>query len=512
MQADIGRALGAQTVDGLARASMLIGSEWSPPDGADAIAVSNPATQEVIALVPRASDDDVDRAVRAASAALPAWRAMAAAERGRLLTRLADALEAEAGKIAMIESRDNGRPIRETAAQSLTVPKWYRYFGGMADKIEGVTLPVEGPYLNYVKRVPVGVCAALTPWNHPTLIAAKKVAPALACGNTMVLKPSELAPLAVLELGRLALEAGIPPGVLNIVTGERDTGSALVRHPDVARIDLTGSTPTAVTIAQAAAPQMKRLGFELGGKAANLVFADANLERSAAGAVWSAYVAQGQTCVCGSRVLVEESVADEFLALMIERLRRIRLGDPTSPETQMGPVITPAARQRIAGTVADACSAGAGLLIGGGIPSDLPAHLSPDGYYEPTLLATTDPGSPIAQEEIFGPVVTVMRFRDEEEAVAIANGTPFGLAAGVWTSDVSRAHRVADKLNAGIVYVNDYHRVDPASPWGGFGLSGYGRENGFFAVEMFTEPKSVWVPTEDRPLDWYESSRPARLN
>lgn len=491
---------------------MLIGDEWVEADGGATIEIRNPATQETIGLLPEASADDVDRAVKAARRAFPVWSGMNAADRGRLLVKLADALEAEQERISQIESSDNGRPRRETAAQAQIVAKWYRYYGGMADKIEGRTIPVEGPYLNYTKRVPVGVCGALTPWNHPMLIATKKVAPALACGNTIVLKPSELAPLSVLELGRLVLEVGIPPGVLNIVTGERATGEALVAHPGVDRIDLTGSTPTAVAIARAAAPHMKRLGFELGGKAANIVFADANLERAVPGAIWAAYVGQGQTCVCGSRVLVEESIADEFAARMVERIRKLRIGDPLEIETQMGPVISPAARARIAGMVDEACEAGAELLVGGRVPDDLPSHLSPDGFYEPTVVRTDDACARIAQEEVFGPVVTLIPFRGDDQAVEIANGTPYGLGSAVWTSDVTRAHRMADRLRAGIVYINDYHRIDPASPWGGFGLSGYGRENGFFAVEMFTEVKSVWVPTEEQPMDWYDTSEPVRLN
>ena len=493
------------------RQQMLIDGEWVDGTGGT-FEVRNPATQETIALLPQATAEDVDRAVAAARRVLPRWSALDASGRGRILMRIADRLEEEQDRISEIESGDNGRPRRETAAQAGIVAKWYRYFGGLADKIEGTTIPVEGAYLNYTKRVPVGVCAALTPWNHPMLIAAKKIAPALACGNTMVLKPSELAPLSLLEFGTITLEAGLPPGVLNIVTGERETGEALVAHPDVARVDLTGSTPTAVAIARAAAPSMKRLGFELGGKAANVVFADADLDRAVPGAIWAAFVAQGQTCVCGSRVVVDRSIADEFAARMVEELQQIRIGDPLELETQMGPVITPAARARIAGMVDAARRDGAEVLAGGAVPQTLPAHLCPDGYYEPTLIRAHDPDLAIAQEEVFGPVVTLIPFSGEDEAIAIANGTRFGLGSAVWTRDVTRAHRVADRLRAGIVYINDYHRIDPASPWGGFGLSGYGRENGFFAIDMFTEVKSVWVPLEERPMNWYATTEHVRLN
>jgi acyl-CoA reductase-like NAD-dependent aldehyde dehydrogenase len=382
----------------------------------------------------------------------------------------------------------------------------------MADKIEGATIPVAGPYVNYTKRVPVGVCGAITPWNHPALIAVKKIAPALACGNTMVVKPSELAPLSVLELGRLALDAGIPPGVLNIVTGQRATGEALVTHPGVARIDLTGSTATGIAVAKSAADTLKRLGFELGGKAANLVFDDVDLDRAVRGAVFSAFVAQGQSCVAGSRILVQRSIADEFTARIAEQVATIRVGDPLDPDTQMGPLITPAAAARVAAFVRDAVDEGATIVQGGAVPEGLAAGLSAAGFYLPTVLWSESATIRAACEEVFGPVTTVIPFDTEEEAVAIANGLAFGLGAGVWTRDVNRAHRVADAVKAGIVYVNDYHRIDPASPWGGFGLSGYGRENGFEAVQMFTEVKSVWVGLEDRTVDWYASDGPTRLN
>ena len=483
---------------------MLIGGDWLS-DGTDGTFEDrDPATGEVNAVLPSASPRDVERAIAAARAAQPGWARLAAAERGRLLVALAERLEGEREHISRLESADNGRPRRETAAQAGIVAKWFRYFGGMADKVEGSVIPVEGPYLNYTRRVPVGVCAAITPWNHPMLIAAKKVAPALACGNAVVLKPSELAPLSVLELGRLAGEAGLPPGVLNVVPGGPDAGRALVSSPDVDRIDLTGSTATGMAIAAEAAGTLKRVGLELGGKAANLVFADADLRRTAAGAVFSGYIAQGQSCVAGARVLVHESIAAELAEAMRDLLAGLRIGDPLDDGTQMGPLITPDSARRVAGYVDGALDEGARLLTGGGRPDGLPEPLAPDGYYEPTLLWTDDATIVAAREEIFGPVVTVTPFRDEGEAIEIANSVPFGLGAGIWTGDVARAHRVAEALRAGVIWVNDYHRIDPASPWGGFGLSGYGRENGFAAIAEFTDVKSVWVGIEDRPMDWYE--------
>lgn len=491
---------------------MLIGGDWVEAQGRRSFEDRDPARGRVLASLPDGSAADVDAAVGCATDALPAWSGLDAADRGRILIALAERIEGERERFSRVESSDNGRPLRETAAQAAIIARWFRYFGGMADKVEGETIPVAGPYLNYTRRVPVGVCGAITPWNHPALIAVKKIAPALACGNTMVVKPSELAPLSVLELGRLALEAGVPPGVLNVVTGQRDAGEALVRHAGIARIDLTGSTPTGIAVAKSAADSLKRLGFELGGKAANLVFEDVDLDRAVRGAVFSAFVAQGQSCVAGSRILVHRSIADEFVSRLAERVAAIVPGDPLDPATRMGPLITPAAAGRIDAFVQSAVGEGATVVQGGGRPEDLPGELAPEGFYLPTVLFSEDPAIRATCEEVFGPVTAVVPFDTEEEAIAVANGLPFGLGAGVWTRDVNRAHRVADALRAGIVYVNDYHRIDPASPWGGFGLSGYGRENGFEAVRMFTEVKSVWVGYEDTPIDWYDGEGPTRLN
>jgi acyl-CoA reductase-like NAD-dependent aldehyde dehydrogenase len=474
-------------------------------------AVENPATREVLVELPDADASIVDEAVRRAREAIPAWAGLRARERGRILNRLAELLEAEASSLAELESSDNGRPLRETSAQQSIIPGFYRYFAGWCDKIEGTTIPVDGDYLNYTERVPVGACAAITPWNHPLLIATKKIAPALACGNVVVCKPSELAPLSVLELGRIALEAGLPEGVLQVITGQREAGEALTLHPGIDRIDLTGSTATGIKVQQQAAPTMKRIGLELGGKAANIVFADADFRAAVEGAAFAGFVGQGQTCIAGARVLVERSVLDEFLAAFAERVRTIRVGDPLQSVTQMGPQINAAARDRSAAYVAGALDEGATLLAGGSAPR-LEERLSGGHFYSPTILLTEDPTIRAAQEEIFGPVVTVIPFAGEDEAVEVANGVPFGLGAAIWTENVRRAHRLARRLRSGTIWINDYHRIDPASPWGGFALSGYGRENGLEAVRMFTEVKSTWVRLTEPGPGWYESGTPDRLN
>ena len=473
--------------------------------------VENPATREQIAELDDADADAVDRAVRAAQDAFPAWSEMPGRKRGRLMHRIADLLEEHAATLAHLESTDNGRPLRETSAQQEIIGGWYRYFGGWADKIQGATIPVEGPYLNYTERVPAGICAAITPWNHPLLIATKKIAPALACGNTLVVKPSELAPLSVIEFGRIAHEAGVPKGVLTILTGQRETGVALAGHPGIDRVDLTGSTATGMAIMAQAATTMKRIGLELGGKAANIVFADADFDAAVQGALFAGYIGQGQTCIAGSRVLVERSLLDAFLAAFVPRAAAIRVGDPLAGGTQMGPQISASALERIEGFVTGAVDDGATVLVGGRRP-ELDGRLRGGHFFTPTAVLAEDSRIRIAQEEVFGPVITVIPFDDEDDALAIANGVDFGLGGAVWTRDVARAHRVARRLQSGTIWINDYHRTDPASPWGGFKLSGLGRENGEEAIRMFTEVKSTWVRLAEPGPGWYEDGNAARLN
>ena len=493
---------------------LLIGGRWVDAASGRTFEDLNPATAEVLAQVAEADAEDVRLAVAAARAAFDEgpWGRMSGGERGKILLRIADRLEAEANAIARLESQDNGRPIRETSAQAGIIPRWFRYFAGWADKIEGETIPVEGPYLNYTVRVPLGVIGQITPWNHPLLIATKKIAPALAAGNTIVLKPSELAPLSVLEFGRICLEAGLPDGVVNIVPGFGPTaGRAICEHPDVAKIDFTGSTATGQAIARLAAGTMKRVSCELGGKAPNIVFPDADLEAAVNGALFAGFIAQGQTCVQGARLFLHTAIHDAFLGRFLEKAGRIRVGDPLQPETQMGPQISRAQLDKIHRYVEIGRGEGAQVILGGRYPEE--QALRQGFFYTPTVFKDVRNDMQIAQEEIFGPVVTVIRFGDEVEAVREANAIPFGLGAGIWTRDVARAHRVAQAIRAGIVWINDYHRIDPASPWGGFKMSGFGRENGLEAIRHCTEVKSVWVGMDDRPIQWYESGGESqRLN
>jgi acyl-CoA reductase-like NAD-dependent aldehyde dehydrogenase len=495
------------------RYQLLIDGKWVDAASGATFDDLNPASGEVLATVAEAGREDVHRAVAAARRAFDegAWGRMPGAERGRILNRIADLLDREADAIARLESQDNGRPIRETSAQSKIVSRWYRYFAGWADKVQGETIPVQGPYLNYTLRVPLGVIGQITPWNHPLLIATKKVAPALAAGNTIVLKPSELAPLSVLEFGRLCQDAGLPEGVLNIVPGFGATaGQALCEHPDVDKIDLTGSTATGQAVMRLAAQTMKRVSCELGGKAPNIVFPDADLEAAVGGALFAGFIAQGQTCVQGARLFVHSAIHEGFLERLLRKASGIRVGDPLKPETHMGPQISRLQLEKIHRYVEVGQAEGAKLVLGGRCPDD--AALRTGFFYTPTIFDGVRNAMRIAQEEIFGPVVAVLPFRDEAEAIREANRVPFGLGAAVWTRDVGRAHRVAQAVRAGIVWINDYHRIDPASPWGGFKLSGIGRENGEEAIRQYTEVRSIWVGLDDQPNRWYEDGGSQRLN
>lgn len=476
------------------RGRLYIGGEWQDASSGKTFTSINPATAEPLAEIAEGAAEDIDRAVAAARAAFEDsdWTRMDARSRGRLLYRIADGLEARADELARLETMDNGKPVREARMIDIQGSiDCFRYYAGWADKIDGDVIPVPGPYLNYTRREPVGVCGQIIPWNYPLQMAAWKVAPALACGNTVVLKPAEQTPLTALELARIAEEAGLPAGVLNVVPGFGDTaGAALVRHPDVDKIAFTGSTEVGKTIQREAAGTLKRVSLELGGKSPNIVFADADIDAAVRGASMAIFYNTGQACTAGSRLLVEESIRDEFVEKLRARAEKMQPGDPLDPKTRLGPLVSQEQLDRVLSYIAKGKEEGADLVLGG----ERASVNGGKGYFlAPTIFDRVTSEMTIAREEIFGPVLAVTTFSDLEEAIAIGNKTEYGLAAAVWTRDVKKAHRAAHLLRAGTVWINTYHNVDTASPFGGYKQSGYGRELGRYALDLYTQVKSVWV-------------------
>jgi acyl-CoA reductase-like NAD-dependent aldehyde dehydrogenase len=491
---DVKRALSGQ--------HLHFGGAWQEAAGREQLVVRSPATGDVLGAVPNAGASDVAAAVDAARTAQIAWRTLDALDRARPMRALADLLRARMGELAALESAITGRPIREMRAQMSRIPEWLEYFAGIAAGLEGEANHVRGGFLTYTAWESYGVCALLTPWNHPILILVKKLAAALAAGNSVVIKPSELAPVTPLVLSAWAAQCGFPAGLINVVTGDGRTGAALCAAPEVARIDLTGGTATGRRVAAAAAERLVPCTLELGGKTPVLVFADADIEEAAAGAVFSAFVAAGQTCVSASRFIVDATVYDKFVTAFAERARRLRLADPADPTTDVGPVITAAAQARCIEAARGAERDGARLIVGGNVPA-LDAPFRSGNFVEPTIAADVNPASALFQEEVFGPVAAVTPFASEEEALALANDTAFALGAAVWTGDVARAHRVARAVRAGVVWINDHHKNDPRSIWGGYGDSGYGKENGWDALKSYQRKRSVVVRTAPHFDDWF---------
>ena len=481
---------------------LFINGQFVPAQSGETLAVFNPHDNSKIVDIALAGQADIDLAVAAAKRAFPAWSRLAAADRGRLLLKLADAIEANTERLAQLESLDTGHPIRDT--RNLDVPRTaatFRYFGGMADKFEGSVIPVEQGFLNYLLREPVGVVGQVVPWNFPLMFTSWKMAPALAAGNCVVMKPAELTPLSSLAIAELMAEVGFPDGVVNIVPGlGAVAGQALAEHPDVSKIAFTGSTKIGREIVHASAGNLKKVQLELGGKGANIVFGDANLDAVLQGSAFAIFHNQGQACIAGSRLIVHRSIADELIERFVGLARSIRVGDPLDPDTEMGPLTSPQHRDRVLAYCDIARAEGAQILLGGKAPSN-PA-LANGCYVEPTIVMAK-PTDRVCQEEVFGPFVTVNTFDTDAEALAIANGTEYGLGAGFWTRDLQRAHQLARDIRSGMIWINTYKRVNPGSPFGGVGASGYGREMGFDVMREYTQAKSVWVNVDAQTPPWY---------
>jgi (Z)-2-((N-methylformamido)methylene)-5-hydroxybutyrolactone dehydrogenase len=493
-------ATAIRTEEEARRYDLLIGGEEVAASGGERDSI-DPATGKTWATVGEATADDVDRAVQTAKEALKGpWSEFTPRERGRLLRRLADEVEANAAKLVQAEVRDNGKTVTEVGAQYTIVPEWYRFFAEMADKVDGTVLPRERPdTLAYTLVEPVGVVGAITPWNSPGLQVAFKAAPALAAGNTMVLKPSEHTPVATLETARLFEKAGIPAGVFNVVTGAAEAGAALSGHPDVDLVVFTGSDAVGRKVGSAAGGALADAILELGGKSPQLLFGDANLDQAVIGIFAGICCASGQTCIAGSRAFVHESVYDEVAERLVKRFGEVRLGDPLDAATEVGPIAFEAHLESIMGRTERAVGGGGTLLTGGtrGNVDGLPDGL----FFEPTIISDVDNEMELMRDEVFGPVLALTKFSDEEEGVELANATRFGLGAGIWTADLNRAHRLTTQLEAGTIYVNNYRLASAQTPLAGFKDSGVGFENGKESMKHFTRQKTVWLDYTGKAKD-----------
>jgi acyl-CoA reductase-like NAD-dependent aldehyde dehydrogenase len=500
--ADTAQAAGLRTP---IRHQLFINGQFVDAQSGETLATLNPHDNSTIAEVAMAGAPDVELAVQAAEAALPKWSRLAAMDRGRILLKLADLIESNAEELARLESLDTGHPIRDS--RMLDVPRTavtYRYFGGMADKFQGEQIPVEAGFLNYTLREPVGVVGQVVPWNFPLMFTSWKMAPALAAGNCIVMKPAEITPLSSLKIAELMAEAGMPDGVVNILPGlGAVAGQAIAEHDRISKIAFTGSTATGRRIVQASAGNLKKVQLELGGKGANIVFEDANLLAAVNGSAWAIFHNQGQACIAGSRLMLHEKIADAFLEKFIPMARSIRLGNPLDPQTEMGPLTSLLHRDRVLSYVDIARSQGGEVLSGGKPPV---GDLAKGCYVEPTIVRAASWRDRISQEEVFGPFVTVTTFKDDQEALQMANSTEYGLGGGLWTNNLQRAHKFARDMRSGMVWINCYKRVNPGSPFGGNGLSGYGREMGFDAMREYTQVKSIWVNVDAQIAPHYARS------
>lgn len=473
---------------------LLVNGQWVEGSGR-AFETVNPATGEVLTTVSEASEKDVDQAVAAARKAFDEvsgpWRKMSASERGRILWRIADAVEKNIDELAELETLDNGKPIFESRYVDMPmVADVFRYYAGWATKIHGETVNTFNNAFTYTLREPVGVVGAIVAWNFPLLLASWKLGPALACGNTVVLKPAEQTPLTALRFGELALEAGLPAGVLNIITGGPETGGALVKHPGVDKVAFTGSTSVGKEIMRNAADSLKRVTLELGGKSPNIVFADSAMDAAVKGAINGIFYGKGEVCCAGSRLFVEKKVEDEFLSKLIEYSKKLKLGDPLDPKTRLGAIVSEKQMNTVLSYIEAGKSEGAKLLAGGRRASVNGDH----GYFiEPTIFGGVQNDMKIAQEEIFGPVLATLSFDDIEQVAELANKNVYGLAAAIWTNDIKKAHQLSRRLKAGTVWINTYGVMDAALPFGGYKQSGFGRELGMHAIEHYTELKTVWM-------------------